>query len=197
MRNTYKLYTIIHVEAYAHAGSDEGSCGLYKQEKTSATDIHTFAYINKRYIYIYYYVWNTFYFFFIFFCSTKRRCAAAQVNYTRPAIHTTIFPSRLPTFRHLPRTTGRAGNRRVIATAAAAGATAAVASVRFVFAAAAAVHIYGRVWRISAAAAAGQRGAGARTRGTSSPGSMGLCTMNQFFPLCGGRCQRLLYTRRA
>lgn len=38
---------------------------------------------------------------------------------------TTIFPSRLPTFRHLPRTTGQASHRRVIAVATAVVAYAA------------------------------------------------------------------------
>lgn len=38
--------------------------------------------------------------------------------HTRTHTHTTIFPSRLPTFRHLPRTTAtQSGHRRVIAAA--------------------------------------------------------------------------------
>lgn len=54
-----------------------------------------------------------------------------QLHPTGNAHTTTIFLPRLPTFRHLPRTTSRAGIRRVIAAAAAVTA-AAVASVRFV-----------------------------------------------------------------
>lgn len=76
---------------------------------------------------------NTF-LFLLLFCSAKAMHiggGTGQLHSTGNAHTTTIFLSRLPTFRHLPRTTSQAGLRRVIATAAAVTA-AAVASVRFV-----------------------------------------------------------------
>lgn len=93
---------------------------------------------------------------------------------------TTIFPSRLPTFRHLPRTIDQAGHRRVIAVSTAAIRVCRVRpSVGFV--------LLPRDGGVRPSGRDTVRGSGGgantRERGTSSPGSMGLCTMNQFFPL--------------
>lgn len=84
---------------------------------------------------------------------------------------TTIFPSRLPTFRHLPRTTrpGQASQRRgPIAVVAARELAARFYSIPMMRRRHKTVHTHTR-----------------RAHGTSSAGStMGLCTMNQFFPRC-------------
>jgi len=94
---------------------------------------------------------------------------------------TTIFPSRLPTFRHLPRTIDQAGHRRVIAVSTAAIRVYRVRpSVGFVLPRGGGVRPSGRD---TVRGSGGGGGANTRARGTSSPGSMGLCTMNQFFPL--------------
>jgi len=88
---------------------------------------------------------------------------------------TTIFPSRLPTFRHLPRTTGQASHRRVIAVATT------VVAYR---GGRPSVLCYYRAAALGRDIVRGNGGdANTRARGTSSPGSMGLCTVNQFFPL--------------
>lgn len=65
--------------------------------------LHYYTYLHTRKIYVYYY----YYFFFRF--TEAMRGGTGQLH---SAVRTTtIFPSRLPTFRHLPRTAAIAGTR--------------------------------------------------------------------------------------